>query len=155
MRGAILLAAILAMAATPAFADEWWLFSRTRGTLSFIDLASVDPATAGMPTVWIRRFEPDTPRSLRGEQVFEFAEHWQADCAGRRARVLRAQLFDRDGRMIAEGEGTGAWIPPTLGTNTELLLTVVCDNDRRELDRVTAANAAALKALVISGASIP
>jgi hypothetical protein len=158
MRGRAFLAISLTLGlltfAGAARADDWWLFSRTPRTISFIDLASLGTVD-GMPVVWMRRYEHGSPRARQGQSVYEFAERWQADCAGRRVRVLEARLYSYDGQMVAEGSGDGTWIPPTEGTNTELLLQVVCDHERRELDDVAAADPVALKAMVVTGSGLP
>ncbi|MFO1014431.1 MAG: hypothetical protein U1E50_11785 [Caulobacteraceae bacterium] len=150
MRWSVGLLLALALAG-PANADDWWFFSRTGAMRTYMDMDSITPAAEGVRTVTLRRYDPSLSRSLDGIAIFEFEERWEVDCGAARARVVFAAIYGRDGAQVRAEAGEGEWISGAPGTNTELMLHVLCENDRLELHDAGAKTAAELRQLVLSG----
>jgi hypothetical protein len=150
----VLLGFVAALAlATPALADDWWFFSLTGEVAAYVDVSSIGRLPSGARSVAFRRFDPQEWAEMRGVSIYEFAETWVVDCAGRRARPMHSAIFGWDGALINEADiphpaNDPRWVAATPESNVERMVAVVCRNDRAGLRDTSADTIPALRALV-------
>ena len=137
MRIAGLIAALAAVTAFPASAEEWRLFHRGKearySEIGYADLASIETSSRNVRVnvrAFANRQAPPRPASV--------AMRLELDCKGRRGMALEARPLDAQDRQTHEIRVDNLGYQPLASPAMRALARLVCDGDRSASEPVPA-----------------